>query len=188
MGIKDFKENLLKHSGEFEKCYKEESKDQFFVVENEDNVSIIRDFALEDEPCLKIKNKNLQIGFLAFDKCYVEKIKQYSGLRCDCLLFSNNYLVFVELKLDVTSRRKTADNLKEGRKQLSNTISYFHRYFNVDFQSFSNNAIVVLPKQFYPRNQARLAILKKRFLIDNFGVEYFEDVEFTFNENKNNKS
>lgn len=183
MGSRIFKESLLRHNNEFEKCYVEESKEAFVVLENDDNISIIKEFTTDDKPGFKVINPKLTIGFLAFDYCFVkqlDKLKLYSGKRCDCILFTSKELLFVEMKLDVGNRR-IAKGLREGRDQLSNTISYFHKHFKDDFQSFSNNAIVVLPKHPSPRISARLTNLKIQFFLDNFGVEYFEDSEFTFN-------
>lgn len=179
MSSSGFKDNLSKHNKEFDDCFREESRKKFIVVENDKKISVIKDFISDDELGLKIINSKPPIGFLSFDGCYVVYLKGYSGKRCDCLLFTNRELLFVELKLDI-SNSKIAENLREGRKQLSNTITYFHDYFKDDFNSFFCNAIVVLPKQSYPRRPARLASLKKHFFLDNYGVEYFEDPEFVF--------
>ncbi len=180
MSSSGFKDNLSKHNNEFDDCFREESRKKFIVIENDKKVSVAKDFISDDEPGLKIVNPEPPIGFLTFDNCYVKKLGGYSGVRCDCILFSHNDLLFVELKLDISNSR-IAKNLKEGRGQLSNTISYFYNYFKDDFHSFFCNAIVVLPKQPYPKKPARLASLKKQFFLDNYGVEYFEDTKFTFN-------
>ncbi|RLD54605.1 MAG: hypothetical protein DRJ05_14325 [Bacteroidetes bacterium] len=180
MGNRRLRENLKTHNNVFDKCFKEESRKVFYVVDKKKGKSEIEYAVSDNEPALEIVNENPPIGFLSFDNCYAEHAKGYSGKRCDCVLFSSKELLFVELKLDVGNSR-IARNLKEGRDQLSNTITYFYDYFKDDFNSFFCNAIVVLPKQPYPKKSARLANLKKKFFLDNFGVEYLENTEFTFN-------
>ncbi|MCD4697168.1 MAG: hypothetical protein K8S16_13105 [Bacteroidales bacterium] len=180
MNSGDFKEKLQKHNDKFSNCFKEELREVFVVAENENKISCTKDFISVGELGLKIFNPGQQVGFLAIDNCYFENLKDFAGERCDCLLFSSKELLFVELKLDVTSKRRITENLKEGRKQLANTISYYHNNFEYNFISFKRFAIIVIPKPFYPRSQSRLSKIRKEFYDNNYKVDYIEKSEFSF--------
>jgi hypothetical protein len=180
MNSSDFREKLEKHNDKFANCFKEELREEFIVAENEQNISCTRDFISSDVLGLKIFNPGKQVGFLAIDNCYFENIKDFTGERCDCLLFTDKELLFVELKLEIISRRRTSENLKEGRKQLTNTIRYYHKNFELNFIAFKRFAIIVIPKPFYPRSQSRLSKIRKEFYDNNYEVDYFEQSDFTF--------
>lgn len=180
MNSSDFRDKLQKHNDKFANCFNEELREEFIVAENEKNISCTKDFILGDELGLKIFNPSKQVIFLAIDNCYFENFKDFTGERCDCLLFTNKELLFVELKLDVTRRRRIAKNLKEGRKQLANTIDYFNRNFENSFTAFNRFAIVVIPKPFYPKSQSRLSKIRKEFYDNNHKVDYLEKSEFAF--------
>ncbi len=180
MNSSDFREKLQKHNDNFANCFKEELREEFIVAENEKNISCTKDFISGIELGLKIFNPSKQVGFLAIDNCYFESFKDFTGARCDCLLFTNKELLFVELKLDVISKRRITENLKEGRRQLANTISYFNKNFGYNFIAFKRFAIIVIPKPFYPRSQSRLSKIRKEFYDNNYRVDYSEKSEFNF--------
>ncbi len=177
---KAFKEELLKRNKKFEDCYFEEMRNEFIIAEHNNSVSYLLDSNIENVQGLKIINTEAPLNFLAFDYCYAEDLPDFVGKRCDCLLFTNKEFLFAELKLYMTSQRRTTANLKEGREQLSNTIKYFYDNFYDNFNSFMRFAIIVIPKSFYPRSQARLLKIKKEFYDKNHNVDYIEDAKFSF--------
>ena len=172
-------EELFKHNKMFEKCHIEETRNEFVIAENEGTVSYLPD-PENNIQGLKISNPESALSFLAFDYCYADGLQDYSGKRCDCLLFADRKLLFVELKMNITSQRRTTETLREGREQLSNTINYFYIYFKCNFNSLQRFAIVSIPTSFYPRSPARLSKIKKEFYDANYQVDYIEKNEFSF--------
>lgn len=70
-------------------------------------------------------SKQNPISFTPIDHC-IELLKDDGRMdnRCDCSLFHNSTIIFVELK-----QRKTKGNewIKQGEKQLRSTIKHFER-------------------------------------------------------------
>src|SRR5689334_6814470 len=70
----------------------------------------------------RIKNSlQKELYLLATDQCFFTAKDEK---RCDCIVFDDRYCCFVELKLQVRKWNNFADNAKEARKQLGNTIRF----------------------------------------------------------------
>jgi len=164
-------------------CLESETKSYFYICEglHDNEKSFI--MADETEKGFKVINvKQKTIYHLPTDHCFLEHLATYQGKRSDCIIFDDTHFCFVELKLDVTSHRKAADEAGEARDQLGAVIEYFKKSFQTaskDFLGYNLEAFVVMQQKIYPRHRARLVPLQKRFK-DMYGVELFEKSEKAF--------
>lgn len=119
------------------------------------------------------------IYLLALDSCFFTDTEPK---RCDCMLFDDQVICFVELKLDVTSRRQGSNRLSDARKQLGETIVFFRNKLSPltkPFFSFELEAYIVMRTNIYPRHRAGKETRRVAFL-DQYGVKLFEENEKTF--------
>jgi len=134
----------------------------------------------ETEPAFQISNPTKKpIHLLAIDGCF---FTSNDPKRCDCLVYDDQCLCFVELKLDATSHRRATSNLKKARKQLGATISFFKSAFNLvtqNFWGFDLEAYAVMNTQFYPRQSASRTHIFVGFL-EEYGVKLYEKNTKTF--------
>ncbi|MEZ4657995.1 MAG: hypothetical protein R2911_10515 [Caldilineaceae bacterium] len=86
------------------------------------------------------------------------------------MIFDDQYICFVELKLDV--RRQATQKLKDARGQLGASIEFFKTNVPI-LTNYRLEAYAVLQDKVYPRNSASRDIVKVRFL-EQYGVELFE--------------
>ncbi len=121
-------------SGEEQRC---------FILSDETNSS--------DTQLFKVINDNNQnIRFLAIDKCLFFDSDKFK--RCDCLLYNEEYLCFVEIKkVDTTRHRNSAK--KTARAQLYSTITIFQD--KIDFENRIVEAYLCVG--YKPTNPATLA-------------------------------
>lgn len=113
------------------------------------------------------------IYLLALDTCFFDSS---DPKRCDCLLFDNHYLCFVELKLNVNVRRQAADKLNDARSQLGSSIQFFKINVLPNLSSavaYKLEAYAVMQDNIYPSNRASRNTVFVRFL-EEHGVELFE--------------
>ncbi len=97
-----------------------------------------------------INHNNQNIRFLAVDKCLFFDGDKFK--RCDCLLYNEDYLCFVELKkVDTTRNRNSAK--KTARAQLYSTIRIFKE--KMDFENRIVEAYLCVG--YKPTNPATLA-------------------------------
>jgi len=76
-----------------------------------------------------INHNNQNIRFLAIDKCLFFDSDKFK--RCDCLIYDEKYLCFIELKkVDTTRNRNSAK--KTARAQLYSTITIFKEKFDFE--------------------------------------------------------
>lgn len=129
---------------------------------------------------LHVENLNKkQIYLLALDHCF---FKDYEDTRCDCIIFDDSCLCFVELKLNVGKYDQATEALKKARKQLGTTIQFFKTALQLKSKNFFNfnlEAYVVMQSTVYPRKRASRDAIFVKFLED-FGVELFEKNSKTF--------
>jgi len=75
-----------------------------------------------------INNLEKEITFLAIDKCLFFDNDKFK--KCDCLVFDEDTICFVEIKACKFKQRKS--NKKTARNQLKSTIEIFRKQFNID--------------------------------------------------------
>jgi hypothetical protein len=118
-----------------------------------------------------VKNpKQKEIGFLAIDKCIFmdnDKIK-----RCDCAVFDNKTLCFIEIK-ETTHQRKS-EYSRKAKEQLLATIVEFSS--KIDFSGKRLEAYVVVGldfKRIYPASKSQDLLSTLQF--ERLGVTLFHD-------------
>jgi len=110
---------------------------------------------------------------LALDACFFQSD---DPKRCDCILFDDRYLCFVELKLNVNVRRQAADKLNDARRQLGSSIQFFKIKILPHLSSavaYKLEAYAVMQDNIYPSNRASRNTVFVRFL-EEHGVALFE--------------
>ena len=135
------------------------------VYEGADSRSYIRPL-LQDEsdPFLGflVKNDNNQrIYLLALDACF---FRSDDPKRCDCLIFDNHCISFVELKINV--RRQGTQKLKDAVGQLDTSILFFKTNVWPVVQNLADyrlEAYVAMKDTVYPRNSASWGTSVVRF-------------------------
>lgn len=141
---------------------------------------IASDTVKKNEIAFRISNPTKRsIHLLATDGCFFTSA---DPKRCDCLVFDDQYLCFVELKLDVTSPRQAASKLKNARNQLGATIIFFKNAFNSitqNFWGFDLEAYAVMHTKLYPRQSASRLQIYVGFL-EEYGVRLYEKNAKTF--------
>lgn len=83
-------------------------------------------------------DKKIDINFVPIDKCI---FTDGDGKKCDCLLYTDNELSFIEIKnpSNTDHGSKQRKNLKRiAVEQLENTIKEFKNIINLDSYSFKN--------------------------------------------------
>ncbi len=161
-----------------------EYREKFVILETElDNgkrLTVIEERIDEKQNVFHISNPSAKaIYLLALDGCFFTEIDMK---RCDCMLFDDLVICFVELKLDVTSKRQRTEKLRDARKQLGLTIQYFKeqtRTLTQDFFGFELEAYVVMRTRIYPNHRAG-KIARRVHFQEEYGVSLYEENEKTF--------
>ncbi len=105
---------------------------EFEIIDPETSRCIIN-LKHSSEGQLWINNPNMKpIQFLAIDKCMFFDLKD-EPTRCDCALFDDTRICFIEIKESNESNRRK--RRKKAINQLSNTINLF-REKGVNFPQF----------------------------------------------------
>lgn len=123
--------------------YDSGEKQRCFILSDETNSTDIQLFKV-------INYNNQNIRFLAVDKCLFfdsDKLK-----RCDCILYNEEYLCFVEIKKVDTARNRNSAK-KTARAQLYSTITIFKE--RIDFENRIVEAYLCVG--YKPTNPAILA-------------------------------
>jgi len=166
-------------------CLESESQANFYICDSpHDDVNEKTFIAITgNEQGFKISNPNQKtIYHLPLDHCFCDHLATYQGQRCDCIIFDDTYFCFAELKLNVTSHRKATDESAEAREQLGAVIEYFKNSFQAvtkDFLDYNLEAYIVMQRKIYPKQRARLDLIRGRFL-ERYGVELYEKNEKEF--------
>ncbi len=165
-----------------EHCIDALDDSRLLVYEGDDARSYIKPL-LDQEPGpflgFLVKNdNNLRICLLALDGCF---FRSDDSQRCDCLVFDDNYLCFVELKIEV-GRRQSTRKLRDARDQLGASIQFFRENLLCDPSTsvdYKLEAYAIMQDNVYPRNSASRNIVFVQFL-EKYGVELFETNTKTF--------
>lgn len=161
------KQNLLPvHDG----CFTSEQRPSFVIIENGQTgrAEIVNQNSLSG---FKIDNpQQKQILMVSIDGCLLDS---RAGKRCDCLVFDNADLCFVELKLNVSSFKQSSSASKEAREQLEASISYFKTILDELLTGMALEAFIVMKEQVYPRVRANRSNLFVSFQ-ERTGVSLYE--------------
>jgi hypothetical protein len=139
--------------------------------------------AYADQNCFKITNQNNKTVFLwAIDGCFVADGKPLSvsfPMKCDCMFGCENYLGFVEFKLDanpLANPKTIAENRETAVEQIEHTIGFLKDALNISglfkVQGYVIEAFICTPVH-YPSKNTAIADLALAFLED-YGVPLFE--------------
>ncbi len=161
-----------------------EHRERFVILEAELEsgkwLAVIGERVEEEQNAFYISNPSAKaIYLLALDGCFFTDTDMK---RCDCMLFDDLVVCFVELKLDVTSQRQRTDKLREARRQLGSTIQYFKEHIETlteNLFGFELEAYVVMRTRIYPRQRAGKEKRRVGFL-EKYGTKLFEENEKTF--------
>lgn len=181
-------------------CLSTTNDERFLAVENENNRSVIVPIPsdavfnitaidLEDNNrihyrathpngsnvlgLLAINQQHKAIHLLAVDHCVLSSA---DPKRCDCLLFDNQFLCFVEFKLDVEKKKNATSNLNSARKQLATSIQFFGSQLTAVSPTvfgFKPEAYAVLRTNVYPKKRSQRETVFVKFL-EETGVPLFE--------------
>ncbi|MGB1204394.1 MAG: hypothetical protein ACPG5B_02040 [Chitinophagales bacterium] len=166
LSITNRKEFLIADEEETSRCY----------IVPEGNTEILI------EKCFKVINsQSKEIQLLSVDACFLTREYDYNGQKCDCIIFSENKLCFVELKTNATSIKKIKDNIKKAIEQLGCTINHFDEN-GVDFAEYQLEAYIVLKPRLY-RTSLRATTSKqkrRKKFFDEFEVDLYEISETHF--------
>ena len=119
------------------------------------------------------------IHLFAVDDCF---FLPNDPKRCDCLVYDNHSLCFVELKLDMSSRKQSTRQLKASRDKLSTTILFFREAFSDEAKHFWGmklEAYAAIPTHLYPTDNAERKMLRAKFL-ETYHVPLYEKNTKTF--------
>lgn len=106
------------------------------------------------------------IYVFATDNCFFHS---QDGKRCDCIVFDDACLCFVELKLEVGTHRQATEKAKDAREQLGTTITFFKNAFNNAFMEFKLEAYLVMRDNVRPAQSAQRIEVFVNFL-KTYGV------------------
>ncbi len=130
-------------------CLASANEFELLVIENDENQSCFSDAVPNGQWRFKDARKNnvvfsddtdivglfinnvtrKNVWLLSGDQCFFDDDEP---TRCDCLVFNDNTLCFVELKLNIGKTRKRADQMREAREQLKETIRFFKSHSSSD--------------------------------------------------------
>lgn len=171
--------------------------DEIFLVEDENNRSIIKSVPNKEsfniieveingitncrathpdgsyvKGLLAVNRIRKSVHLLAVDDCVFSSV---DPKRCDCLLFDDQWLCFVEFKLKAKKGRGAA-NLNKARKQLTTSIQFFRsELMKIDptVFGFKPEAYAVMRTNVYPTISSSRNTVFTRFL-EETGVPLFE--------------
>ena len=164
-----------------EECLTSKNDERLLASEGENSRSQLSVYeeASEHPDGFLLKNFHQKtLHLLAIDHCF---FSDSDPQRCDCLIFDDQFLCFVEFKLEVKPRKAT-DRLKEARDQLGSTIEFFKSEiepFSESFFDFKLEAYVVMKEHVYPKQRASRESVFVKFL-EKYGVALFESCQKTF--------
>ncbi|MFT5619489.1 MAG: hypothetical protein ACI85I_002735 [Arenicella sp.] len=154
------------------------SKELHFFVEDISTTGTcaLKTASSDSEKCFIVKNPNgKKICLLPIDG--KDGIIKFEGSYCDAVLFSESHFSFLEMKLNAISSEERAvrKNRNKAVKQLENTIAFFDKKLERDYQTLTLEAFVATPK-IYPRADTAWTNLSVEFLEKN-GIPLFESSE-----------
>ena len=167
-------------------CLDKDSRDVFYVDDPGGKLPcvIIKEnlSAEEAESYVKVNNRQpTTIHFIAIDKCLTKDMERKS---CEAVLLNDRKIVFLELKLGVTTpRQQNADDTREHAlfAQIAPTIQLFHQELTKNNSSFSGIEVVaqVAMSKVSPRSLSTYKLIKSAFG-ERYGYDYIDSLEVEF--------
>jgi len=158
-----------------EECYETSSKDQLYIIDISET-AILTDTCIDINFCFRISNPLLNtIYFIPVDG---EGIIGKTSECCEAVIFNDMHFSFVELKLNATSEKRRAifKNRTKAVGQLQNTIQFFDKKLNKNYEGISLEALIATPN-FYPRADASWRDIAVEFADENNGIPLIETTE-----------
>ena len=134
----------------FEECLTKTQEPRFGIVDGASGEKASLIFTQDNDWDFEVNNyKDLILTFLAIDDCLFSSLDQE---RCDCAVFSEKIILFLELK-DVKKKQRNRARRK-AIKQLENTLSTFQSSLStlevfavIGFKSAKKNPIANTNRQ-----------------------------------------
>lgn len=158
-------------------CFDASEQENFQVCEDEQTRRVCIIDITQSKLGFRIYNpREKVIHVFATDNCF---FRFHDGKRCDCIVFDDTCLCFVELKLDVTTHRQATEKAKDAREQLGTTINFFRNACKNDLMNFKLEAYLVMRDNIRPAQSAQRVEFLVNFL-KTYGVPLKElsDKEF----------
>lgn len=184
----EFKNFLIEKFSNAQEIIQTENREVFYITDYKDQAYIVFEydefdstiyFQANDE-IIKIENvsednlfkviNNKQTVFIPIDG--KTGLLQDGNSKCDFIIFDENTVCFVEIKLNATSTKKVTKNRYKALDQIINTIYAFDAKLNKDYKGLKLEGYVCTPK-IYPRQNAEWESLAVEFL-EEYGIPVFE--------------
>ena len=153
-------------------CLEIISKSQFEIYDCEEEK---RCYICEKDGHFQVLNANKkEIGFLAVDKCLFFDSDEFK--KCDCIIFDEETICFIEIKDCKPKRRK--GHKKNAEKQLKATIEAFQKSMKLDKKIEAYLCVGCSPTR--PSRSASSKKAQAEFLI-KFNTLLFDGCQKEFN-------
>lgn len=134
-------------------CLAETRQEKFQVCEDGQTRRVVVVGLGQPQSGFRIHNPHEKVIYIfATDNCFFHS---RDGKRCDCVIFDDTYLCFVELKVEVRTRRQATDKAADAREQLGATITFLKAAFANDFLGFRPEAYVVMREHVRPARRSQ---------------------------------
>jgi hypothetical protein len=185
-----FKDLLIEKFKTAKEVIQIENREVFYITDYEDQSYIVFEYDENDstiyfqgnDEIIKIENVNKDNLFKVINKkqTIFVPIDGKKGLirdgnsKCDFMIFDENVVCFVEVKLNATSTRDGSinKNRKKALEQIINTIYTLDKKLNKDYKGLQLEGYVCTPK-IYPRQNAAWENLAVEFL-EEYSIPVYE--------------
>lgn len=186
----EFKDFLIEKFSTTKEIIQIENREVFYITDYKDQSYIVFEYDETDstiyfqgnDEIIKIENINEDNLFKVINKKQTVFIPidgkkgliQDESSKCDFMIFDENTVCFVEVKLNATSIRdgKISHNRSKALEQIIKTIYTFDKKLNKDYKGLRLEGYVCTPK-IYPRQNAAWENLAVEFL-EEYGIPVFE--------------
>lgn len=189
--IEDLKAKLPDRKIQFSNCISSQTSSVIYLEDDKNigkTVFVAKDKTEEyyTEKCFKIENTNQnEIVLWSVDGCFVgvgKKLSETYPKKCDCIFGFENYIAFVEFKVnaDSTAHPKTIKKNREvSIQQLEHTICFLTNVLSIkkfsEFTGYIFEAFLCTPHT-YPNKNTAISDLAIAFL-EKYDIELFEKNE-----------
>jgi hypothetical protein len=186
----EFRELLIENFETAKEALQIENREVFYITDYKDQSYIVFEYDETDatiyfqgdDKIIKIENVNEDNLFKVINKKQTvfvpidgkKGLLQDGSSKCDFMIFDENTVCFVEVKLNALSEenRAISKNRKKALRQIINTIYALDAKLNKDYKGLKLEGYVCTPK-IYPRKNAVWDNLAVEFL-EEYGVPFFE--------------
>lgn len=186
----EFKDFLIEKFSNAQEIIQVENRDVFYITDYKEQAYIVFEYDEFDSTIyfqanneiVKIENINEDNLFKVINKKQTvfvpidgkKGLLQDGNSKCDFMIFDENTVCFVEIKLNAVSEenRAISKNRKKALRQIINTIYAFDEKLNKDYKGLQLEGYICTPK-IYPRQNAEWESLAVEFL-EEHGIPVFE--------------